>query len=312
MNLQQFEYVLAVVDLKNFELAAERCHVTQSTLSTMIGRFEREIDIRIFNRKTKPVSITAEGSAIIERLRILHSEVGALKNVIQELKGEQAGELRLGVIPTIAPYVLPLFLTQFAAQFPKVRVVVKEMTTKEIRNGLNRRSVDVGLLALPLGDDALMEHPIYDEPFLVYDCRGGKLSKSIAVEALDYDNLWLLQEGHCLRSQVEQICDLSTTSIERTTNFEFESGSMDSLLRFTKANRGMTIIPHLATTGMSSSDRGRLVKFKEPIPVRTVGLIAHRDFVKKRLLKSLVQCIGDAVNHMLPAVERANSLRPEK
>ena len=133
MTIQQFKYVLAVVDLKNFEAASERCFVTQSTLSTMISRFEDEIDVKIFNRKTKPVSITLEGEQIINRLRIVIHEVESLKNVIQELKGEMVGELRIGVIPTVAPYLLPLFLTKFASRFPKINIIIKEMTTTQIQ-----------------------------------------------------------------------------------------------------------------------------------------------------------------------------------
>ena len=259
MNIQQFQYVLAVVDLKNFEAAADRCCVTQSTLSTMIGRFENEIGMKIFNRKTKPVSITPEGEMIINRLRIVLNEIDSLNNVVQELKGQMVGELKIGIIPTVAPYLLPLFLTKFASLFPKVNIIVKEMTTVQIQESLKLRTLDIGLLAIPLGDEELVEHELYSEPFLVYDCSEKKSKAKISVDNLDYSKLWLLQEGHCMRAQVYQICELSNQNPKSNVNFEFESGSMGSLLQFTKASKGITIIPYLASLDFSIEDKGNLV-----------------------------------------------------
>ncbi|WP_299714708.1 hydrogen peroxide-inducible genes activator [uncultured Tenacibaculum sp.] len=303
MNIQQFQYVLAVVDLKNFEAAAEKCFVTQSTLSTMIGRFEKEIGIKIFNRKTKPVSITVEGEEIIKRLRILASEVDALNNLVQELKGEMIGELKIGIIPTVAPYLLPLFLTNFAEAFPKVKIIVREMTTSEIQKALKIRSIDVGVLALPLEDDMLNEVDLYSEPFVLYDCSEGDITSKISVNDIDYSKLCLLQEGHCLRTQVQRICDLSDQYTNRDENFEFESGSMDSLLRITRARKGMTILPYLATTDLSSDIKQRLIEFDKPIPVRKVGLVTHKFFVKKKLLSELKLLIQNSVIEHLPQKE---------
>lgn len=310
MNIQQFQYVLAVVDSKNFELAAEKCFVTQSTLSTMIGRFENEIGIKIFNRKTKPVSITKEGTKIIERLRIVNNEVASLENVIQELKGEMVGELKMAIIPTIAPYLLPLFLSKFANQFPLVRVIVKEMPTSEIIKSLKNRSIDIGLLALPIEDPELVERELYSEPFLVYDCRENDKPSSISVGNLDYSNLWLLQEGHCLRSQVYQICEQLNSSQKCNQNFEFESGSMDSLLRFTKANRGLTIIPYLASLDILVEENENIIPFNSPTPVRSVGLLTHKFFVKKKLANELSKIIKESVLTLLPENKITEIIKP--
>ena len=238
MNIQQFKYVLAVVELKHFETAAEACFVAQSTLSTMINKFEDEIGIKIFNRKTKPVSITAEGAQIIKRLRIIQKEMDALDNVVQELKGEMTGELRIGIIPTTAPDLLPLFLSKFASGFPKIKMIVQELTTLEIQKALKNRMLDVGILAIPLEDDELVELNLYSEPFVFYDCSTEKVKSTLAIQELDYSKLWLLEEGHCLRTQVQNICELSDKSQEKLVNIEFKAGSLDSLLRFTKASKG--------------------------------------------------------------------------
>jgi LysR family hydrogen peroxide-inducible transcriptional activator len=310
MNIQQFQYVLAVVDSKNFEAAAERCFITQSTLSTMIGRLEDEIGIKIFNRKTKPVSITTEGERIIERLRIIDNEIGELKNVIQELKGEMVGELKIGIIPTIAPYLLPLFLPKLARKFPQVKIIVKEITTAQITKSLKNRSLDIGLLALPIIDSELTEQELYVEPFLVYDCRVNKSLSKISINNLDYSKLWLLQEGHCLRTQVYQICERSNESLRSELNFEFESGSMDSLLRFTKSNKGMTIIPFLASLDFPIEDKRNVLEFKTPIPSRSVGMLIHKFFVKKRLANELNKIIQDAVLELLPKIKEAEIIKP--
>ncbi|MFT5253870.1 MAG: LysR family hydrogen peroxide-inducible transcriptional activator [Flavobacteriales bacterium] len=310
MNMQQFKYVLAVVDSKNFETAAERCFITQSTLSTMIVRLEDEIGIKIFNRKTKPVSITTEGEKIIDRLRIIDHEIGQLENVIQELKGEMVGELRIGIIPTIAPYLLPLFLPKLAHKFPEVKIIVKEIPTAQITESLKNRSLDIGLLALPIIDGELTEQELYIEPFLVYDCRVNKSLSKISINNLDYSKLWLLQEGHCLRTQVHQICERSNRSSKCELNFEFESGSMDSLLRFTKANKGMTIIPFLASVEFPGEDKKNILEFKTPIPSRSVGIITHKFFVKKRLANELKKIIQDAVLELLPKIKEIEIIKP--
>jgi LysR family hydrogen peroxide-inducible transcriptional activator len=310
MNIQQFNYVLAVVDERNFELAAAKCFVTQSTLSTMIGRFEDEIGIRIFNRKTKPVSITPEGLEIIERLRILSYEVDSLENLVQELKGEMKGELKIGVIPTISPYLMPLFLSDLANKFPKIKIIVKELTTPEIQKALKLRNIDIGILALPLNDEELLEVKLFEEPFLVFNYTEKKVSAKIAIDNLDYSNLWLLEEGHCLRAQVHQICELSKCTTKNKINFEFESGSMDSLLRFTKANKGMTIVPFLASIDLAKDELLNVIAFEDPVPVRSVGLLTHKFFVKKRMLQELKQIIQKISAKYIPTNENSNVFNP--
>ncbi|PCI99375.1 MAG: DNA-binding transcriptional regulator OxyR [Flavobacteriales bacterium] len=310
MNIQQFRYILAVVDLKNFEAASERCFVTQSTLSTMISRLEDEIGVRIFNRKTKPVSITLEGQQIINRLRIVIHEVESLKNVIQELKGDMVGELRIGVIPTVAPYLLPLFLTKFAGRFPKINIVIKEMTTSLIQASLKERTLDIGLLAVPLEDDELVEQELYSEPFLVYDCRDEKSEYKISINNLDYSKLWLLQEGHCLRTQIFQICELSNLNGKNNVNFEFESGSMGSLLNFTKASKGITIIPYLVSLDLSLEDKRNIIEFTQPTPVRSIGLLTHKFFVKKKIAKVLQEIIQESVRDLIPKVNISKVISP--
>ncbi len=310
MNLQQFQYVLAVAELRHFETAAEKCFVTQSTLSTMISRFESEIGIQVFNRRTKPVTLTSEGRKIIERLKVISKEVDTLNNVVQELKGELTGELRLGIIPTVSPYLLPLFLSKFAALFPKVRVIVQELTTAQIQTSLKSRQLDIGILALPLEEQDLKEYPLYVEPFMIFDCTKEKGRGPVSIQDLDYSRLWFLEEGHCLRTQVQQICEQSNASQSKDINFEFKAGSMDSLIRFTKANEGITVLPYMATSDLSFEDRQFIKEIDSPTPVRTIGLLTHEHFVKKQLSEKLSSIIRETVRERLPEINKALEFSP--
>lgn len=184
------------------------------------------------------------------------------------------------------------------------------MTTTQIQEALIMRTLDIGLAALPLADDELVEHELYSEPFLVLDFREEKSNAKISVANLDYSKLWLLQEGHCLRSQVYQICELSGKNPKKDINFEFESGSMGSLLRFTKASKGITIVPYLASLDFSEEEKRNIVEFKDPTPVRAVGLLTHRFFVKKQLLNSLAEVIKGAVSPLIPVNKKSTIVKP--
>lgn len=293
MNIQQLQYVLAVEELRHFEKAANKCFISQSTLSTMIARLENEINIQIFDRKTKPVSITKEGEILILQIKVILKEIESFNNQVQELKGEMIGDLRIGIIPTVAPYLLPLFLTEFATLYPNIKIIVQEMTTSNILDALKKRELDVGLLALPINDNDLHEIPLYNEPFLLFDCLEKRQQSTI--ENIDYTRLLLLEEGHCLRNQVEQICNLSNKSAH-TINFEFRAGSIDSLIRFTKSTKGLTLLPYLATIEMNETDKTYLQPFTSNVPMRSIGLLTHKHFVKKQLLRKLKMIITRNVN----------------
>lgn len=290
MNIQQFQYILAVSELKHFEKAADKCFVTQSTLSTMIGKFEDEIGIKIFDRKTKPVSTTKEGKFLLTKIKIILKEIDSLKNKIQELKGEMVGELNIGIIPTVAPYLLPLFLHDFARQFPNIKLVVQEMTTANIQKALKKREIDIGIVAIPLQDNELKEIPLYCEQFLLFDCYNNYENNNIDISKIDYSRMYLLEEGHCLRTQIEEICNLSDKQ-NSILNIDFKAGSIDSLIRFIKANKGLTLLPYLATKDMPNDDKKFISKFESPIPYRTIGLLVHKHFVKINLLEEMKKTI---------------------
>lgn len=287
MNIQQVEYVLAVSESNNFSQAAEKCFITQSTLSTMIARFEEELGITIFDRSKKPVGITREGEEVIRQLRIIQKEIRNLNEVVDSLKGHLTGELTIGIIPTVAPYLLPYFLNDFVQKLPDLHFVISEMTTAKILEKIEKRELDIGIASLPLKHKDTIEIPIYTEPFLLYDRENPDNSILSTLENLDYERLWLLEEGHCMRNQVEHICDLKETR-DILRNLEYKSGSIDTLLKFVNKNKGLTLLPLLATLDMPEEDRKYLRSMEKPIPTRSIGLIVHKHFVKRNIL-NLIQ-----------------------
>ena len=295
MNIQQFQYVATVAELRHFEQAAEKCCIAQSTLSTMIGRFEEEIGIKIFDRKTKPISITKEGHVLVEQLKLILKEVDTLHQQVQSLKGELSGSLSIGIIPTVAPYILPEFLNDFAKKFPDISFTVSEMTTHSIIESLQRRELDVGILATPVNQNELIETPLYNESFVLYDCSDEGIGSHANLDNINFNKLWLLEEDHCLSTQVKQICDYDNCKDKEDVNFNFQAGSIDSLIRFVKINKGMTLLPYLAALDFTPHQYRHVKHFAAPVPVRTIGLIVHKHFVKKQILRLLQQEIESKI-----------------
>ncbi len=301
MNLQQIKYILAVKELETFGLAAHKCFVTQSTLSTMIGRFEEEIGIKIFDRKTKPVSVTKEGERLIQQLRLISKEVKTLYELVQLLKGELSGSLHIGIIPTVAPYILPEFLNDFAEKLPNILFTVSEMTTRTIIDLLRKRELDIGILAIPLSRSELVEIPLYNESFVLYDCTDENTKDYSNLENIDFNKFWLLEEGHCLSNQIKSICDFDNCKDKADINFNFRAGSIDSLIRFVKINRGITMLPYLASLDLTPKERKKVKYFNPPVPTRSIGLVVHKHFVKKQLLNLLQTEIQHKISPRLHA-----------
>ena len=293
MNIQQFNYVLAVAEQRHFETAAEKCFVAQSTLSTMITRFEDEIEIKIFDRRVKPVELTEEGEAIVIQLKRIKFEIDQLNERIQVLKGEMKGDIKIGCIPTIAPFLLPLFLQNFSRNHPDLFLEVKELTTDEIERRIISRELDIGIVSTPMISDELKKYPLYEEDFVLFDASN-KALEQVAIETLNMERFWLLEEGHCMRTQVLEICDVAKPQMNATFNINYKAGSIDSLLRFVKSNEGKTLLPTLAVADFTEDEKQHLQNFQDDIPFRTIGLVVHQHFVKTKVLEGLLDEIIEA------------------
>lgn len=310
MNIQQFKYILAVAEHRHFELAADKCFITQSTLSTMISKFEDEIGIKIFDRKKKPVEISNEGRIIIEQLKVITNNISELDELIKEVKGETKGNLSISIIPTISPYLLPLFLQDFAKKFPDLQLEVREQTTNEIIRQIKSRDLDIGIISVPMNDNDLIELELFKEPFVLYDSsrdiarNSSTTPNKISIKNIDTSNLWLMEEEHCMRTQVLSICDLAKTKSDRIKNIDFKAGSLDSLIRFVKTNKATTLLPYLSTVHFSEKDLECIQYFSDPVPLRTIGLVVHKNFVKKKILDALQKEIVSKVSTVIVEAEK--------
>ncbi len=288
MTTIQLEYIVAVDTYRHFSLAAEHCCVTQPTLSMQIQKLEEELNIKLFDRSKQPVVPTEVGVEIIEQARTVLKEAGKIKEIVLDKRNEISGELRLGVIPTLAPYLLPLFLKSFLNQYPQVKLKIAEFTTEILVDKLRSNQIDVGLLVTPLPDAHLFTQHLFYEEFVVYLSKSNELMKKNYVLARDIDvrQLWLLEEGHCIRSQIMNLCELKHRTQDNNT-FEYEVGSIETLKKMVEFNDGITILPELSLKDLNEEQLMRVRRFKSPAPVREVSLATHRNYVKKRLIDAL-------------------------
>ncbi len=296
MNIQHLNYVLAVDTHRHFAKAAEKCFVTQPTLSMMIRKLEDELGVKIFDRSKQPVVPTQAGEKVIKQAKIILQEVSRMEIMITELKGEITGELKLGIIPTVAPYLLPLFLNFFLKKYPRLKIKITELTTQQIIDKLKNHHLDAGILATPLNNDSLNEQPLYYEQFVVYASGNEKLMKKkfLLPGDIDTNHLWLLEEGHCLRAQVLNLCELRKKELE-TSNLEYEAGSIETLKKIVDFSNGITILPELALKELSASDLENVRHFKPPVPVREISIVTYRHFVKQRIIDVLKEEICKSI-----------------
>ena len=214
---------------RHFVIASEKCFVTQPTLSMMIRKLEDELDVIIFDRSKQPVVPTEAGKLIIEQAKVVIHEAKKIPAICQEIKERVEGELNIGIIPTVVPFLLPIFLDHFNLKYPGIRLNFSEITTNEIIDRLIKNRLDCGILATPLNNPQIIEIPMYYEEFLLYTSPGHSLlqNNEVSTNLIDYDNLWLLNESHCLRSQVINFCDIRGKEIKAKLNYEV--GSIETL-----------------------------------------------------------------------------------
>ncbi len=293
MTLIQYEYIVAVDDHRHFAAAAEKCLVTQPTLSMQIQKLEAQLGILLFDRSKHPVVPTKIGADIISQARLVLNEVGRIKEIINDEKGILEGSIRIGILPTLSPYLLPLFIKSFIEKYPDLEVNVEEGITESIIAKLRKNQLDVGLFVTPSGANDLQEQTIFCEEFVAYVGKEHALTKVDTIDPflLSVDDVWLLKEGHCFRNQVLNICQ----NPPNKSQFKFQSGSLEALKKIVDRHGGFTLLPELATIDLSETDRENLRWFKKPRPVREVSLVTHRSFLKRKMTAALFNEIMDTL-----------------
>lgn len=296
MTLVQLEYLVAIETYGNFSIAAKKCFVTQPTLSMQIRKIEDELEVKIFDRSKKPVIATGIGSEIIKIAKEIIAGTKKISELISEQKGKIRGELKLAIIPTIAPYLVPLFLRKYLQTYPEISLKVVELTTEKIIDNLKKNLIDVGILVTPISENSIKTIPLYYEEFVLYISKTDQLlsKDKISLDDIDTRKLWLLEEGHCFRTQMTNLCDRKKTTKEGKV-FQYEAGSIETLKRMVERNNGITILPELAIMDFKPSQLKQIRRFKAPVPVREVSLVTHRDYIKKRLIdvlkKEIIDCL---------------------
>lgn len=295
MTITQLKYVLAVAEYKNFTIAAEHSFVTQPTLSMQIQKLEDELDVMIFNRKKKPIEITSIGEKIIDQAKLIVNESNRINDIVDQQKGFIGGEFKLGIIPTVMPTLLPFFLKIFLKKFPKVKLIIEELTTEEIIKKLSDGHLDAGIAATPLENEAIKERPLYYEPFVGFVSSSHRLYKNnfINEDDLEINDILLLEDGHCFKNSVINLCK-SSNNIDKI-HFHLESGSISTLIKLSKEGLGMTLIPYLHTLDLAEEDKKYLKQFSNTVPAREVSLIYHKSQLKMQLIEALKTTIDGVI-----------------
>jgi LysR family hydrogen peroxide-inducible transcriptional activator len=288
MTLVQLEYIVAVDTYRSFVLAAERCFVTQPTLSMQVQKLEDTLGVKLFDRSKQPVTPTEIGIEIIQQARTLLAESEKIREIISDRQKELSGELKVAIIPTVSPYILPKILHGFVEKYPAVKLIVWEQTTESIIQQLKNGTIDCGIMSTPLHENNLKEIPVFYENFVAYVSKNSKLSKkkSIKPEDIDMEEIWVLDEGHCMREQVLNICQRRQAT-KGFQHFEYNTGSVETLKRMVDQNDGATILPELALSDLTVKQMDRVRYFKSPEPAREVSIVVQNNFLKRRMIEAL-------------------------
>lgn len=307
-TITQLEYILAVDREQHFGKAARTCFVSQPSLSAQIQKLEDELEVKIFDRTQKPILTTEAGKEIIEQARVVVHEHKKLQTIADNIALEPKGDFELAVIPTVASYVIPLFIGHFGEAYPRVKLGINEHKTEDIIRLLNNDEIDAGLLVTPLENEQLIERHLFYEPFYCYLNKNHPLSKKKTISGTDLDSndLWLLSEGHCFREQVLKVCSKNTEH-RVLPNIRFESGNLDTLINLVNANSGYTLLPQLAVDQLSEAEvRTHIKKFKRPIPTREVSLVYTRRFLKESIINALESSIIANLPQKIKSLKKQN------
>jgi len=294
MTLTQLQYVLALDTHRHFVLASEKCFVTQPTLSMQIQKLEEELGVKIFDRTKQPVIPTEIGTNIIAQARIILREANMINQIISDQKDNMKGELRIGIIPTLAPYLLPSLFKYMRGKYPQLNMIIKEIMTKDVIHELKNNRLDCGLVVTPLKDSSIKEDVLFYEELFVYVSKKNSLynKKYVLAAEINPEQLWLLEEGHCFRSQVLNLCELRKSS---DMHFKYETGNIETLKRMVDKSDGITILPELAVMEFSKPQLKFVKNLQKPSPAREVSLVTHRDHIKTKLINALKEEILNIV-----------------
>ena len=308
MTLQQLEYILAVERYRHFGRAAEACNVTQPTLSAMIGKLEEELNAKLFDRNHQPICPTPVGEQVIRQAKEVLAQADSIKDIVEEEKHSLNGTFRVGILPTIAPYLLPRFFPQLMKKYPTLDIRVREMKTHEIKEALLQGDIDAGILANIEGLEEYSQLHLFYEKYEGYVSREDALFAKETLRTSDVASsrdLWLLDEGHCFRDQMVRFCQMKSS---QTSQLAYNLGSMETFMRMVESGKGITFIPELAVMQLGSEQKELVRPFAIPVPTRQLLLITNRNFIRQTLLDVIVKEIQASVPKEMLKLKAGQSL----
>ncbi len=296
LTLTQLEYVVAVDTYRHFAIAAKHCFITQPTLSMQIKKLEEFLNVVIFDRSKQPVVPTDVGRKIIEQARMILCETKKIDEIIKDHKNTIEGNLKLGIIPTLAPFLLPMFIGDYIRRYPDIKVEVEEMVSEKLKQALKKDEIDVGIFVTPAKDEKIQEMPLFYEEMLIYAHKDHHLLQQDVIEIKDVatPEIWMLSDGHCFRNQVINLCEMHEFQHQKLP-FEFESNSLETLMKIVDREGGFTLIPELATQYLPSEKQKQVKRFTNIHPLREVSLVYSRHYSKKKLLVLLASQIKSII-----------------
>lgn len=299
MTLLQLQYVMAVAKYANFTLAAEKCFVTQPTLSMQVQKLEEELEVTIFNRNRKPLELTDVGRLIVEQAKSIDFEVARIDDIVAESKRYIGGVFKLGIIPTISSSLLPMFIREFSTKYPKVNLSIEEVQTEHMINRINDGSLDAGIAATPLNQKHIIEHKLYSEPFVAFVPRSHPLInvQKVCPNELNPAEILLLDKGHCFRDQAIEICS-QADSYHQALHLNIKSGSFETLVNLVTQGVGVTLLPLFNTLNFEPSRKPMVKPFKSPIPQREVSIICHDSQLKMHIIEALKEVINKKISEL--------------
>ena len=308
MTLQQLEYILAVDRYRHFGRAAEACNVTQPTLSAMIGKLEEELNAKLFDRNRQPICPTPVGEQVLRQAKEVLAQADSIKDIVEEEKHSLNGTFRVGILPTIAPYLLPRFFPQLMKKYPTLDIRVREMKTHEIKEALLQGDLDAGILANIEGLEEYSQLHLFYEKYEGYVSREDALFAKETLRTSDVASsrdLWLLDEGHCFRDQMVRFCQMKSS---QTSQLAYNLGSMETFMRMVESGKGITFIPELAVMQLGSEQKELVRPFAIPVPTRQLLLITNRNFIRQTLLDVIVKEIQASVPKEMLKLKAGQSL----
>lgn len=286
MTLQQLHYALVLAKNRNFKVASQKLSITQPALSIQIQRLEDELGVILFDRSRNPIEATVDGAQFLIRAEEIVIGASNLKNFVGDLKKDVSGPFSVGIIPTLAPFLVPLFADHFQTKHPNLVLDFQEMLTNQVISAVRNGEVDAGLIATPVTAYGIVYTPIFYEKFYFYSSSDAD-TENISLTNIDYSNLWLLNEGNCFRDQINDFCDLK--EIRKGRSFIYRSNSIDALIRMVDTKGGVTILPELSTLSLSTDQENSITPITNK--AREISLITRKLNIKERISDELIKSI---------------------